>query len=432
MYFLSPLYLWALLGLAVPIAIHLWSKKEGKTLKIGSIQLIQEADSKQSSSIKLNEWWLLFLRLLILSLLVLIIAEPRLKQSEQNVPITYLIEASLLEYDEINKLIDTLDTSNSLRIFEKGFPDLDREQFDDLSDEIPNYWQLAKDLQELRSDSIVVFTNAFVSGLKGKRPSVKENIKWIFLDPSETEEVALKATKKGDEVKILKAISNSEALSFKTELVSLNDPRVINKASGDSIYLKNGNSSKGIPIEKEDVIKIELYFTDNFSETEFYLEAALKAISKFLDREIIVHKVENKDSLNLQKADAAIWLSDENYQESLLPMLIYKENKLSPSLIIPGDFKNEYILTTTLNSENSMEAHLAENLLEFLGLNKEYEKNIAKLDRRVMPLEQFLPNEGNTNQLIKETKALDISHWFWLFLIPIIITERLLSRFRNK
>jgi len=432
MYFLSPLYLWALIGLAVPIAIHLWSKKEGKTIKIGSIRLIKEADSKQSSSIKLNEWWLLFLRLLILSLLVLIIAEPRSKQSAKKVPITYLIESSLLEYDKINKLIDTLDNTNSLRIFEEGFPEIDREQFDELSDDIPNYWQLAKDLQNLRSDSIVVFTNAFVSGLKGKRPAVQKNVKWIFLDPGETKEIALKATKKGEEVKILKVISNSEALGFESEIAPFNDPRVINKTLGDSIYLKNTNSSKGIPLEKEDEIKIELYYIDSFSETEFYLEAALKAISKYIEREISIHKVQNKDSLYLQKADAIIWLSDENKKGSILPILIYQESKLASSLIISGDLKNEYILTTTLNSENSIEAHLAENLLEFLGLNKELEKNIVNLDRRVMPREQFLPNEGKIELSIEGTKALDISHWFWLFLIPIIITERLLSRFRNK
>lgn len=432
MYFLSPLYLWALLGLAVPIAIHLWSKKEGKTIKIGSIRLIKEADSKQSSSIKLNEWWLLFLRLLILSLLVFIIAEPRLKQSEQKVPITYLFEASLLEYNEIKKIIDTLDTSNSLRIFEKGFPELEREQVGNISETTPNYWQLAKDLQELRSDSIVVFTNSFISGIKGKRPSVQKNIKWILLDLGEKEEIAIKAIKKGEEVKILKAISNREKLGFETEIVSIKDPRVINNSSGDSIYLKNENSIKGIPIEKEDALKIELYASDGFSETEFYLEAALKAISKFIDREIIVHKVQNKESINLQKADAIIWLSEEDIKGIKLPILFYQENKPAASLIIQGNLKNESILTLRLNSENSMEEHLAEELLEFLEINKELEENIEKQDRRVMPLEQFLPNEGNSALLKEETKAMDISNWFWFFLIPIIITERLLSRFRNK
>ena len=60
MTFLNPTYLWGLLGLAVPLAIHLWSKMEGKTIKIGSIQLLTEANPKQASSIHLNELFLLF------------------------------------------------------------------------------------------------------------------------------------------------------------------------------------------------------------------------------------------------------------------------------------------------------------------------------------------------------------------------------------
>ena len=43
MSFAHPLYLWTLLGLLVPIAIHLWSKKEAKTIKIGSVQLLSES-----------------------------------------------------------------------------------------------------------------------------------------------------------------------------------------------------------------------------------------------------------------------------------------------------------------------------------------------------------------------------------------------------
>ncbi|MEP0086438.1 MAG: BatA domain-containing protein, partial [Maribacter dokdonensis] len=77
MSFAHPSYLWALLGLLVPIAIHLWSKKEAKTIKIGSVQWLSESKSKQSSSIQLNEWWLLVLRMGIISLLVLLMAKPQ-------------------------------------------------------------------------------------------------------------------------------------------------------------------------------------------------------------------------------------------------------------------------------------------------------------------------------------------------------------------
>ena len=95
MFFLNPSFLWALLGLSVPVAIHLWSKKEGKTIKVGSLKFLQESDSQKSSSIKLNEFWLLLLRMLLITILVFILAAPRLHYKSENSPITYLVEKSL-------------------------------------------------------------------------------------------------------------------------------------------------------------------------------------------------------------------------------------------------------------------------------------------------------------------------------------------------
>ena len=42
MSFLQPSYLWALLAIAIPIAIHLWSRKKVRTIRVGSTQYITE------------------------------------------------------------------------------------------------------------------------------------------------------------------------------------------------------------------------------------------------------------------------------------------------------------------------------------------------------------------------------------------------------
>jgi hypothetical protein len=52
MAFLNPLYLWALLGLAIPVAIHLWSRKEGRTIKVGSIKFLKGIGSQTSQQYK--------------------------------------------------------------------------------------------------------------------------------------------------------------------------------------------------------------------------------------------------------------------------------------------------------------------------------------------------------------------------------------------
>ena len=176
MFFLNPTYLWAFLGLTVPIAIHLWSKKEGKTIKIGSVQLLKKADTKQSRSIKLNEFWLLVLRLFLISILVLIISNLHIRKKVDTVAITYIVESSLLQNKEFKSILDTITTEAPMRLLQNGFPEIDLETNHQLDPEIPNYWQLSKEMESLPSDSIIVFTSAYQSGFKGLRPEITKSI----------------------------------------------------------------------------------------------------------------------------------------------------------------------------------------------------------------------------------------------------------------
>ena len=428
MFFLSPNYLWAFLGLVVPIAIHLWSKKEGKTIKVGSIQLIKEADSKQTSSIRINELWLLFLRILILSLLVLIIAEPRFKQEEIKESITYLIEPSLLKYEEVIKIIDTLDKEKSIRLLQKDFPEFDKENLTDYTEQRPNYWQLAKELKNLRSDSIVVFTNAFLSGIKGKRPTVQNNINWVFLDPGDAQKAPFSATKKGDEVTVTNVITTSERLSFTAESLPFNNLDNLK----DSISLQNSDPDFSIPIKEEEELFIEIFYSENLSETAIYIESAFKAIAKYLDREIRINKTQKKENIELKNTHAIVWLSEEPFKEFEIPTLAYRLDSFSNSLIELGTLENEWFLTKKLNSENIIEGYLAESLIEFLDINKNLKKEIVKYDKRVLPRADFIPNEAELETAKEEVNTLDVSHWFWFLLIPVLISERFLSKYRKQ
>ena len=51
----NPTYLWALLGLLVPLAIHLWSRKSGKTVKVGSTQWLIASENTCLSSVQFYE-----------------------------------------------------------------------------------------------------------------------------------------------------------------------------------------------------------------------------------------------------------------------------------------------------------------------------------------------------------------------------------------
>jgi hypothetical protein len=76
MHFLSPIWFFALAALSIPIVIHLWNIKPGKTLKVGSIMLISEASKTNRRSFKLVDILLFILRCLLLALLAFFLAAP--------------------------------------------------------------------------------------------------------------------------------------------------------------------------------------------------------------------------------------------------------------------------------------------------------------------------------------------------------------------
>lgn len=182
MIFVNPTYLWGLLGLAVPLAIHLWNKKEGRTIKIGSVQLLTQANPKQASSLQLNEWFLLLLRVLLLTILVFILASPQTRKKIEPTPLVYLIEPSLFENKEIRAMVDSL-PEESTYLLQKDFPKWTRDTGVKNEYKTPNYWQLSRETQSLHADSIVVFTRGLLQGIKGERPLINSAINWLVLNP---------------------------------------------------------------------------------------------------------------------------------------------------------------------------------------------------------------------------------------------------------
>lgn len=82
MHLLYPIGLIALAGLLIPLIIHLWKLKQGKTLRIGSIALLGASSPFTSRSYQITDWLLLFLRMLLIALLAFLLAEPYLKKEK--------------------------------------------------------------------------------------------------------------------------------------------------------------------------------------------------------------------------------------------------------------------------------------------------------------------------------------------------------------
>lgn len=431
MTFLNPAYLWALLGLAVPVAIHLWSRKEGRTIKVGSIRLLSESDPKQSSSLNLNELWLLFLRLLVVTLLVLILAEPYLREKQDPVPVTYLVDASLVSNEEIRSMLDTIQNNSSVRLLQPGFPEYDKDEV--IEDPVvPNYWQLAQEMEELETDSVVVFTNAFARGFRGKRPQINRNINWIVLDPGEAVEEPVMARKIGEELEMISVVSDPRFLRFEKERNPASGSDITINEKGDSVTASSEGRVLKLPLRTEDSLQILLVHNNVHMDEVRYITAAYSAISSYLDIPVMVKQEEDGNiSVDSEAYATVVWLSEKEPVKTTAPLLIYRQDSLAGSLIEKGN-SNEYFLTQPLDPENIIEEHLAEKLVALLDPQGIPQENFEKHDRRLLSPEEFEPLYTAGISEKRTAEGTGLSTYLWLLLLLLLLAERGLSYYRKQ
>lgn len=430
MSFLNPTYLWALLGLIIPIAIHFWNKKEGKTIKVGSVKLLTEAESKQSSSITLNELWLLFIRMMLLTLIVLIMSEPQLKLKTENEPLTYIIEQSLLKEQPVETLMNEHPDA-VFRILDKNFPEVNEDDYNASEFSTPNYWQLAKNMESLKSDSIVVLTRALSRGLKGKRPAVNKDIEWVILESEMSSIRIVEAIRENDNVKLLTLNSTPNHVTFKGQNIDINNDLITLNSSGDSLKLSTASSNDWVKIRQPETIMIDVFYEDEFLNDLNYIEAAYKAISNYLNYPIEVSKTQDASSINTA-SKYLVWLSTNDVIDTEAKVLQFKPDDLESKLIAKGESKSVMYLTRALNSENVLEDRLAEHLISFLDLHADLQNVIQENDFTIRSKEEFAPIRGEERSKTPSVSTMALSKWLWLLLALGLIVERVIAKYRKQ
>ncbi len=425
MNFIYPNFLWALLGLFIPLAIHLWSKRKVRIIKIGSIRFLTEPDTRQSSSIQLNEWWLLALRMLAITFLSLILTGPHFKISAENVPVTYIVEPSLLGTESLQGIWDTL-PEGSVRLLQPGFPEMNqRDTTDTVS---PDYWQLAKEMETLRTDSIVVYTRALLNGLKGMRPAVDVPVHWVVINPDKAVKGIVEAQTNGTEIRLLSVTSDDRRLSFEKETLPKDNDRLRINPSGDSIWA----DSTTVPLIPEKQIGVQIFYNDSLVDQKEYILAALRAVNSFLNRKVAVHLAKDTDTMDISPSEYVIWLSTNPMPVFAATTLVYQPQEAGNSLIVEGPSSGMFYLTKHLDTENITEGHLTGKLIHFLNLHSGLNKKINDLDGRMASLEE-LATKVNPRRVSRHyTAGWDMVPWLWLLLGVTLFVERIVAKVRKQ
>jgi hypothetical protein len=193
MTFANPSYLWAFAGLIIPLAIHLLSRKEGKVIRVGSLRHVEESNTSQFKSIRLNEILLLLLRTIMVTMIVFFLSGASCTNPPGANKVKWLVIEKGIENDSLKS------TEYEIHEFPEG-----------------DYWTVAEQLGKLPHE-VVVISYSRLEAFNGERIPLPENVRWISAEKpsSEFQSVAWQA---GDSVFVRNASSSALQTSYSTAI----------------------------------------------------------------------------------------------------------------------------------------------------------------------------------------------------------------------
>jgi hypothetical protein len=476
MQFLNPIWFFALAAISIPVIIHLWNIRPGKTLKVGSISLITEASKSTKRSFKLLDILLLLLRCLLLAIIAMLLAAPvwqKYVTAQKKGWVLIPQEIFKETYQQFKPTIDSLDKAGyEFHYFNKGFAKQDLKTIvadPSLKDTTTNanYWGLIKQLEsQVGNTPVYLFTQNGINHFKGNKPTVNLNAlhwqayiakdsvaKWInraFL----TNTGAIKVT-----------IGNSapSATYFTTQTIQSggNNDITVNVQNGQpSVSLKNTNQPVAVDTS---ALRIAIY-TDKHQLDAGYLKAALSAAVDFTGRKSVIKEYSSPVQIPAGQA-WVFWLSEQPVKPDLLKssknIFRYEGGKVTDvtSWIDPGHIT----LAKMINATGAQEAvwqdgfgkpvlGLSGNTYHFytrfnplwndLVWSDDFPELMLKLllgngqsqpkvhERRILSNHQLQPEvfaQSMPQSSFKTTQQADISKYFWLLVVLLFIAERILS-----
>lgn len=368
---LNPIWLWALGGLTIPIAIHLLSRKEGKTIRIGSIRFLTETSTSKFSSIRLNEILLLAVRSLLVVLIVLFLASlllPTVKNKDSKKWV--VVEKGLDDNAQIKKFLDSLQKDDyEIRRLSAGFSLLE----DDTVTQSPDYYKLSEELSQQNSVQSVVLASNRLSNFKGKRIPLPDNIIWLSYPASSVENLPT-----------------------------------------DSVLYP-------------DTVRIMLAYDQEFEYDRKIMRAALHALQDTAPAKIIIEETD-VNKFTSSNSNWLIWLSTDDTRYTGKSLRFKKD--IANDLIVQ-EGKNQWVLTKRLHEGNAVEHHLSAQLMSML-FNEEIKQELRNQDKRTISDELVWSTDASAT-ITDIRKAGQSADKILILLILLVFTaERIIAFYRNQ
>ncbi|HEX2847497.1 MAG TPA: BatA domain-containing protein [Chitinophagaceae bacterium] len=261
----NPIALLALSAVIIPVLIHLWNVRKGKTFKVGSIALLAESSKQPARSRRIANWPLFLLRCLLLLLLAFLLANPFWESRKKNGAAGWVLVASdhlSGAYQQHQVLIDSLLKKGlELHTLSPGFEKISLADTSSLHTSTESPWALIRQLDAglPKNFPVYLFASNQLKDYFEERPATQLDLHWNSL--------------------------------------SMNTDKGLSTAPDTSS------------------IRITIYPGKNGTDA-YYIKAALKAIGQYTGRDIIIS---SQPTGELQ--ELVFWLQEEEPDENILSSL---------------------------------------------------------------------------------------------------------------
>ncbi|SMB94000.1 conserved hypothetical protein [Hymenobacter roseosalivarius DSM 11622] len=294
----------ALLGLLVPLAIHLWNRRPGRTVRVGSVRWLAASANRRLRSLKLEQLLLLLLRAAVVAILAVALAGPAWQRPAPPARGQVLVSPELLtsmNIPSVRPLVDSLRRKGyEVSRLERGFLLISAEEWTALlappastdslgTTETAFLWARAEQAARRFAERPVhLLTSARLADLQGTRPNLPPNLTWQLIPTADSGAWVQAAAFSGsDKLRLLIGRSDEEKTTFRATSVArpaadgaltvpdLSGLRYETSPTGQ-VVVRLAADSAGTPVQRA-APRLWVYYAPDQAEDARYLGAALRA-----------------------------------------------------------------------------------------------------------------------------------------------------------
>lgn len=326
---LSPIGLAALAAIAVPAILHLW-RPPAKTIRVGSLRFFTGPAVRRLTKLRWRERLLLAVRVLLLTLLAVLLAQPIWNRKPPREPQRWAVlePGARLTGEALKRWRELESEGFEPRQLAQGFPPASLHRGGPAAVTATDTWSLLReaDARLPAGSTIAVFGTSRLASLRGERPTLtRSKVEWIATESNESSpHVWISSVQllpgSGTSAQSLRvAVSNSSASVTDQRVVSL--PAAAGKTAiadlpGWSIEVNGGSSARllhddntvapgsWIAATSAQPLNVALLPSADRAEDARYVEAALRAIAEVSGQAVNVRT-------DATRADWVFWLNED-------------------------------------------------------------------------------------------------------------------------